>query len=246
MKDASSLKPHNFDISELKVILDNIEDMIYPNVSKKNRPLISYSVEEGCVRNIFRTNLQGVATFFAIASLVATNGTLEGLNKSTAKSFANLQNQAIKKDYSLTFKDSQKAILTIDKTTNYFITPEVLVDSEFYFYGTLNRAGGSSKPSIVLKTEDYGNLTIYTSKSKLANIEENVLYEDCAVRAIGKINPFTGEIDKSHFKLLEIIDYSAKYDEYYLDSLIKKSSGAWSGIDIDKWVRELRGGLVYE
>lgn len=241
-----SLNPNNFDISELKVILDNIEDMVYPNVGKKYRPLISYSVEEGCVRNIFKTSLQGVTTFYAIAALIASSGNLDGLDKSTANAFANLQRHSIAKDYSLSFKKDNESILVIDKTTNFIIHPSVMVDAEFYFYGTLNRAGGASKPSIRLQTKDYGNVTVYASKKKLADIKENVLYEDCAVRAQGKMDPSTGERDLSSLNLLEIVNYSAKFNEHYLDGLIKKASNTWKGVDANKWVRELRGDLAYE
>lgn len=241
-----TLNPDNFDISELKVILDNIEDMVYPNIGKKSRPLISYSVEEGCVRNIFKTNLQGVTTFYAVAAMIASSGNLDGLDKTTANAFANLQRQSIAKDYSISFKRENETVLTIDKTTSFFVQSSILIDAEFYFYGTLTRAGGSSKPNIRLQTKDFGNITIYASKKKLADIKENVLYEDCAVRAQGKIDLQTGERDLSTLNLLEIIDYSAKYNEHYLDGLIKKASDTWRGVDANKWVRELRGDLAYE
>ena len=39
-KGNEPLKPENTDIKEIKVILDNIEDILYPN--QKDRPTISY------------------------------------------------------------------------------------------------------------------------------------------------------------------------------------------------------------
>lgn len=56
-----SLSPDNFDIRELKKLLDGIEDMLFPN-SKQGRPTITYSVESGSVRNIFRTSWQTVVS----------------------------------------------------------------------------------------------------------------------------------------------------------------------------------------
>ena len=51
------LSPDNFDIREVKKLLDGIEDMLFPN-NKNNRPMVSYCIESGSVRNIFRTSVQ--------------------------------------------------------------------------------------------------------------------------------------------------------------------------------------------
>ena len=48
------INPDNFDIREIISILENVDDLLY-NGDKKNRPLISYDIQEGSVRNIFKT-----------------------------------------------------------------------------------------------------------------------------------------------------------------------------------------------
>ena len=42
------LSPDNYDIKEIIDILQYIEDILYPT-NKKERPLISYDIEEGSV-----------------------------------------------------------------------------------------------------------------------------------------------------------------------------------------------------
>jgi len=53
------LTPDNYDIRDIKNMLENIEDILYPN-KKKDRPVISYNIEEGSVKNIFKTSIQAV------------------------------------------------------------------------------------------------------------------------------------------------------------------------------------------
>lgn len=42
----NQLTPDNYDIRDIKVMLENIEDILYPN-KKKERPVISFNIEEG-------------------------------------------------------------------------------------------------------------------------------------------------------------------------------------------------------
>lgn len=48
------LSPDNYDIRELIAMLENAEDLLYPG-DKKDRPTISYHIEEGSVKHIFKT-----------------------------------------------------------------------------------------------------------------------------------------------------------------------------------------------
>lgn len=75
----------------------------------------------------------------------------------------------------------------------------------------------------------------------LGEYEANPLYKDYGLRAIGKQNLNTGEIDKSSLMLLEIIDYERRDNEDYLTRLIKKASATWVGVtDADDWLSQLR------
>lgn len=69
-----------------------------------------------------------------------------------------------------------------------------------------------------------------------------MLYKKYGVRAVGKQNIETGEIDKSSLKLVELIDFTPKYDDEYLNSLILKAKAHWKNIDADEWLTKYRGG----
>ena len=43
-----NLSPDNYDIKHIATILQNVEDLLYPN-NKKNTPIITYDIEEGSV-----------------------------------------------------------------------------------------------------------------------------------------------------------------------------------------------------
>lgn len=237
------LTPDNYDIRDIQVMLENIEDILYPN-KKKDRPVISYHIEEGSVRNIFRTSVQAVVQFAAVASLITRSGSIDSLELLTAKAIENIQKQALAKNYSFEVKtsDSDKILLNISPETKYIRSANLWVDAEFYFYGVLTNAGGKTQANIHLDTKEAGSLTIDAEKEFLTNIQTNLLYKEYGVRVRGKQNVETGEIDKSSLILLELIDYSPRYDEQYLNNLIANASHKFNGMDADKWLAELRGG----
>lgn len=241
------LTPDNYDIRDIKVMLENIEDILYPN-KKKERPVISFNIEEGSVRNIFKTSMQAVVQFAAVASLIASTGSIDNLELPTAKAIENIQYQALSKNYSFEVKTSvsDDVILKISPETKYIRSSNLWMDAEFYFYGTLINAGGKNRPNIHLDTKEAGTLTIDAEKDFLGSVETNLLYKEYGVRAKGKQNIETGEIDKSSLTLLELIDYSPRYDEQYLNNVINKASHKFNGIDADNWLKEIRGGYEHE
>jgi len=71
-----------------------------------------------------------------------------------------------------------------------------------------------------------------------------LVYKDFGVRAIGRQNIKITEIeiDKSSLKLIELIDYSPKYDHQYLSTLMKKATSKWSDIkNADDWLNSIEG-----
>ena len=241
-KGNNELTPDNFDIKEIKLLLDSIEDMLYPN-NKKNRPDISYSIEHGSVRNIFRTSMQAVLTFSAVMSMINQTGSIDGLELPTAQAIETIQNIACKTNYVFEFKTSndKNNVLTISSKTNYRRTTNLWVDAELYFYGVLTNAGGKDKSNIHLDTNEDGSLIIETDKEYLKDLKKNLLYKEYGVRVLGKQNIETGEIDKSKLKLIELINYSPRYDDSYINALIAKVGDRFKGIDIDDWISEIRG-----
>ncbi|MEK0337216.1 MAG: hypothetical protein QQN41_07270, partial [Nitrosopumilus sp.] len=56
------LTPDNYDIKEIIALLENVEDMLFPGENRE-RPTISYRIEEGSVRHLIKTSLQAVIGF---------------------------------------------------------------------------------------------------------------------------------------------------------------------------------------
>jgi len=241
------LTPDNYDIREIKTMLENIEDILYPG-NKKSRPDITYQIEQGSVKNIFKTSLQAVVSFAAVVSMINSSGSIDGLELPTAKAIENIQSVARTKNYSFELKTSEAEdiILNITPQTNYQRSANLWVDAELYFYGELTNAGGKNKANIHLNTKEAGTIIIDTDKEFLKNEQENLLYKEYGVRVVGKQNIETGEIDNSYLKLVELIDYNPKYDESYLNGLIAKASPKFKGIDADVWLQEMRGVYNYE
>lgn len=236
------LKPENYDIKYTVSILQNIEDLLYPN-NKKERPLVTYNIKDGSVRHIFKTPMQYIIGFSAILAQIQASESIDFLDLKTAKAIENLQHVSVQKDYEFQFITSVKKDieLSIKPSTQFYRSENTWVEAEFYFYGIIKDAGGKSKANIHIDTDDFGYLTIETGQDFLMEREENLLYKKFGVRAIGKQNMDTGEIDKNSLRLSELIDYNSKFDSDYLSSLISKANKSWKGINTDQWLSDLRG-----
>lgn len=237
------LSPDNFDIREIKGLFDVVESLLYPN-NKTDRPHISYSIESGSVRNIFRTTRQSAVAFLAVVSLVQESNSLEVLDLPTAKALQEIQKSAVRNNFTYEFGSPEKETpsLIISSNTTFHINENVWADAEFYFYGMLVNAGGKDKTNIHLNTKEYGMLTIATEKDFLKDLKENVLYKYFKVRALGRQNIKTTEIDTSSLQLLELYPYDPTYSEQYLAELIRKASPKWKNVDdADEWLSQIRG-----
>ncbi len=237
------LIPNNYDIKQIAAILKNVEDLLFPT-SKKDRPLVTYDIQEGSVRHIFKTSIQTIIGFSALLSQVQSSGSIDFLDLKTAKAFENIQNLSRQKDYEFQIKTSLKEEyeLIINPNTQFVRIENIWVDAELYFYGTIKDAGGKSKVNIHIDTNDYGYITIETGEDFLKGQEENLLYKKYGVRAAGLQNIETGEMDTKSLKLIELIDYNPKFDSNYLNSLIARAKNSWKNINPDEWLLNLRGG----
>jgi hypothetical protein len=188
--------------------------------------------------------MQSIIGFSALLSQINANLSIDFLELKTARAVENIQNLAVQKNYEFQIKTSLSEVyeISITPNTKFVRTENIWVDAEFYFYGILKDAGGKNKANIHLDTEDYGYLSIETSKGFLKERQENFLYKKYGVRALGKQNTKTGELDNQSLKLVELIDYESKYDSDYLNQLITKAKKNWKGIDPDEWLYDVRGG----
>ncbi len=85
-------------------MLENAEDLLYSG-DKKDRPTISYRIEEGSVKHIFKTSMQFKIGFNAIIGQVNQTQNIDFLDIRTAKAFENIQNIATKKNYNIPYKN---------------------------------------------------------------------------------------------------------------------------------------------
>jgi len=243
LKGNLELTPETYDIREVIGLLEQTENLLFPG-EKKERPTISYKQEAGSVKHIFQTSMQTIIGLTAILGQVVVSNNLDFLELNTAKAIEAFQDTAMKKDYIIRLQTSlpESTELRIDKTTKYYRTSIVWADAEFYFYGKITNAGGKDRVNIHLMTEELGIIRIETPQPVLENLEENILYKSYGIRASGKQNTNTGEIDKASLVFLEMIDYSPKYDNDYLQKIRKKAKTWIDTINPDEYLREVRGG----
>ncbi|MEA3451786.1 MAG: hypothetical protein U9Q83_07765 [Bacteroidota bacterium] len=236
------LTPDNFDIKHIASILQNVEDLLHP-ANKKERPLITYNIQEGSVKNIFKTTLQTIIGFSAVLTQIQASNSIDFLELKSARAIENIQEHSIQKNYEYHIKttESDTYELKITPQTKFYRTENIWVDAELYLYGMLKNAGGKNKANIHIDTEDYGYIAIETGQDFLQRQKDNFLYKKFGVRAKAKQNIETGEIDTKSLKLIELIDYDPKYDENYLNKLISKAKNNWKNIDADKWLYDFRG-----
>ncbi|MCU7695489.1 hypothetical protein ACFSPU_12570 [Haoranjiania flava] len=236
------INPDNFDIREIISILENVDDLLY-NGDKKNRPLISYDIQEGSVRNIFKTSIQYIVSFNAVLGLISSTNSIDYLDLGTAKAIENLQDLAKKKDFAFDITTSLDKTnnIHIDKNTDFKRTEAIWAEAEFYFYGKVTNAGGKDRANIHLLTDEYGTVRIQTPISFLEQQEENILYKYLGIRANGKQHSENGDIDFTNLDFIELIDYNPIFDENYLQNLRNKAKKSWlSNINADDWLRQLR------
>lgn len=244
VKGNLNLSPENYDIREVISVLENAESLLYPG-DKKDRPIISYQLEEGSVRHILKTSIQYIIGFNAILGQISQVQNIDFLDLGTAKAFENIQEIAMNRNYDFTIKTSldNSNEVYVNRTTKFFRSEVIWANAEFYFYGKVTNAGGKDKANIHIVTDELGTLRIQTPISFLEKYDENLLYKSYGIRVAGKQNSETGEIDTSSLRFVELVDYQPKYDEQYLKGLRDKATESWIGsINSENWLREIRGG----
>ena len=92
------LTPDNYDIREVISIMENAENLLF-QAEKKDWPTISYKIEGGSVRHIFKTSVQYIIGFNAIVGQINQLQNIDFLDAPTARAFENFQDTAIKRDY---------------------------------------------------------------------------------------------------------------------------------------------------
>ncbi len=232
----------NFDIKELVEVIEQTERMLFPT-NRKERPLVSYHIEDGSIRNIFKTSAQTIIGFSALLGQIESKQSIDFLELNTAKAIETFQETAVKKDYTFEIRTSlpKSSKVKIDKQTYFYRTKENWVEAEFYFYGKIINVGGKEKASIRLYTNEFGILTIQTPQKFLADIENNILYKTFGIRAKGRQNTETGEFDYSSLSFIDLINYDLIYNEKYLGKLREKAKKWIKNVNPDELLKNIRG-----
>lgn len=235
------LSPEGYDIKEIQEILSNMNTLL-SDENGHRKEVVSYKIEDGSVRHVFTTAIQKVAEFGGVLSLIASSGTLDNVYGYYAKPFNEIQRIARAHDYVVDFGTSllNDKVLSITSDT-HFEKKNLWYDTPMYFYGKLLDAGGKSDSNIHLETKDYGYIKIHASKEVLSSIKDNPLYREFAVQVNAKQDAITGEIDMKSLELVEFIDFEPRYNDAYFKEILGKSSKVWAGVDVDKYLDEIRG-----
>ena len=238
------LSPDHYDIKEIAQLFDIVESILF-SCNKKQRPEITYSIENGSVRHIFKTSFQTIVATSAVLASVLQTGSIDKLDLPTARAIERLQMDAVSKDFEFSISTSEwkDGELRITPQTHYRRSEEIWVDAEVYYYGTLTDAGGKGKSNIHLDTKD-GLIKIDVDKEYLFSYQGNPLYRKFGVIATAKQNIMTGAIDSSSLKLKELVEFEPKFDMDYLKEKIAASTPVWSGMNVDEYLHEIRGGLA--
>ncbi len=241
-KGIFEINPDNYDVRDIISDIQNVENLLFP-VDKTKRPTLAYRIEEGSIKHLFKTSAQFVIGFTAILNQILSANNIDFLDVNTARAFESFQESAIKKDltFNVTTSMTDSPTLKIDKSTRFYRTEPTWVNAEFYFYGKVVDAGGKDKVNIHLDTPELGTIIIKTPQDTLAKLEKNILYKSYGVRAIGKQDSKSGEIDKKSLEFRELIDYVSLFEEEYLKKLRKKAMSWLKNIDPDDWLGEIRG-----
>ena len=123
------LSPDNYDIREIISILETAENLLFPG-DKKDRPTISYGIEKGSIKHIFKTSIQYIIGFNAIIGHVSEVQNIDFLDLGTAKAFENIQDIATKRNYIFnifTSLDNTHEV-RIDKSTHFYRTEANVIE----------------------------------------------------------------------------------------------------------------------
>lgn len=237
-KGGEALSKDNFDIKELRSVIDSVVRIFDSGNKKASVQLVS--VEDGCVKYVFQSTVQAIKQVSVLFPLIISSPFLKEVDSDVAIAVEEIQEDAHKKGYSYRFVYSGENEFLITPETNYKRQAPEWAEAEFYLYGEIESAGGSSNINIHIRTDEYGLLIVNTDKGFLARRSDNFLFHTCGIHAIGRQNIVTGEIEKGSLRLVEILDYTPVYDKKYLDSLRDSVGDRWDGVNIDEYLSEVR------
>lgn len=236
----NSLSPKDVDINEIKDFIVDVESFLYPNrKEKRNRPHISYTIEDGSAKHKFFLPVTAVILFNGLTSEIKNRNNIDFLDYKRQSIIDKFQKKAVKEGYKIEFNNSisNKPTLIIDDTTNYEMIAPTYFDSEFYLYGEIYQEGGKN-PNLHISTKKYGNIKVAATKEQIMNGEKKT-YKPYGIKVRGKKNLEDNSL--SDLVLLEFIQYKPIFNKSLLDRVIEKASGNLSKItNVDTWLNDIK------
>lgn len=236
----NSLSPKDVDINEIKDFIVDVESFLYPNrKEKRNRPHISYTIEDGSAKHKFFLPVTAVILFNGLTSEIKNRNNIDFLDYKRQSIIDKFQKKAVKEGYKIEFNNSisNKPTLIIDDATNYEMIAPTYFDSEFYLYGEIYQEGGKN-PNLHISTKKYGNIKVAATKEQIMNGEKKT-YKPYGIKVRGKKNLEDNSL--SDLVLLEFIQYKPIFNKSLLDKVIEKASGNLSKItNVDTWLNDIK------
>lgn len=65
--------------------------------------------------------------------------------------------------------------------------------------------------------------------------------DECCAQVAARQNVKTGEVDLGSLRLVRLTEYKPGFDEDYLNSLQDRAAKSWDGVDVDKYIDDIRG-----
>lgn len=235
------ISPDNFDISELKELLEIAERLT--RTTKKEDTITTYIAREGSLNAVFRTSAQKAAEVAAMLGMVVTTSSIDQIEIYDAQTIEKIQQFAISHHYTIEISAAEQAALHITPTTNLTRSENIWVDGEDYIFGMVTDAGGSREDSTNLHflPPKQKTLVIKADQKYLRSIAINPLYKEFYAHVTMRQNLITGEIDKKSYVLIELIERKKEYNEQEIKELIERSTKTWEGIDADEYLKQIRG-----
>lgn len=101
------IKPTDIDIAEIKEIISDVENFLYPGRSEKSdRPHISYKIEEGSAKHLFYLPISAVLLFNGLSGEISSRETIDFLDYKRAEIIEKFQRKAKEKNIVITFSNS--------------------------------------------------------------------------------------------------------------------------------------------
>jgi hypothetical protein len=238
------LAPGALDVDEWRALLKHGRNLLYPESSGKNRPVITFDPQPGSVRVFLTTATAAVVQANALLARVHQTADLGILPARQAEAVRYFHKWARDHQFDIYLGEKGQAGQGLHLHPDLTFPPDepAWVTVETYVWGKVIDMGGKTVTNLHLDTELYGYLTLSATEEQLARESKNRLYQRHQVHVRLFQNAYTGEYDTKSGVFLGFIDYPEESIDEYLARLVKQAAPYLAEIkDPDAWLREIRG-----